>query len=92
MAKGKPLAEQTTDELKSKLATIRTVQLTVAVIFAVIILAWVILGYWRTNLAVFISTIAMGMTTVAATTALQGGLVAELKKRDTTPAGDRSPS
>ena len=81
MAKTTP-ADLPTEELRSKVKAITTIQNTVVVIFAVIILAWLVLGYWRTNLPVFISTVAMAVAISATQIATRSGLVAELRKRE----------
>ncbi|TVQ65498.1 MAG: hypothetical protein EA360_09320 [Balneolaceae bacterium] len=54
------LSDLTLDELKSKQAKIKTIQISVAVIFALILGAWFVLGYWKENLAL------VGMTAVLA--------------------------
>ena len=69
------------EELKGKLKKVRTIQMTTGSIFLVIILAWLVLGYWKTNLPVFISTVAMGIVCVAAASASLTALNAELAKR-----------
>jgi hypothetical protein len=69
------------EELRSLLKSARAIQITTGSIFAVIILTWVVLGYWRTNVPVFISTVAMGLFLVAATNSSTLALNAELAKR-----------
>ncbi len=73
--------EMTDDELKQKLKAARSLQLVVGGIFGVIIAAWVILGYWRSNVPVFISTIAMGLTSIAITNISPQKIATELKRR-----------
>ncbi|MEZ6139129.1 MAG: hypothetical protein R3B84_01030 [Zavarzinella sp.] len=73
-----------TEELKSKLQKIRTIQVTILIIFAFIILVWLILGYWRNNIAIFIVTVSSGITTTAALIASTSGITAEIKKREST--------
>jgi hypothetical protein len=75
------LADTPTEELHSKLKAINAIQNTVLGIFFVIILAWIVLGYWRTNLPVFISTVAMGIAIAAMQAATRSSLQAELRKR-----------
>jgi hypothetical protein len=48
----------------------------------VIVIAWLATGYWRANVPVFASTIAMGLAASGAMIASRGGLVAELKRRE----------
>ncbi len=74
-------AEKSTEQLTSALNASRKIQLATMIIFAVIILAWVVSGSWRQNIPVFISTVAMAVALYAAQTAARGALVAELKKR-----------
>ena len=76
------LTSLSTDELRAKLKSTQAVQRTVAGIFAVIVLAWIVLGYWRTNTPVFISTIAMGVAAVVATSTAPRAVQAELARRD----------
>ena len=76
------LADTPTDELRSKLKTIRVIQNTIVGIFGVIILAWIVLGYWKSNLPEFISTVAMGLAVSAMQVATRSSIVAELRKRD----------
>ncbi len=73
--------ELSTEILQGKLRSARTIQATVVSIFLVIILAWIVLGYWKTNLPVFISTIAMGVAAPLSITAVTFGIANELKKR-----------
>jgi LytS/YehU family sensor histidine kinase len=73
--------EMSGDELKQKLKATRAIQITIGGILGVIILTWILSGYWRTNLAVFISTIAMGVTTVAITSVAPRRFAAEIKRR-----------
>ena len=75
----KDLSDQ---ELASKLKAFKSIQITVMAIFAVIILAWILLGYWRTNVPVFISTIALGVGTSGALVANYQSLKSELARRN----------
>lgn len=71
-----------TDVLRGKLKAALAVQRTVLAIFGVIVLAWIVLGFWRTNTPVFISTIAMGVFAVVATSATPRTLSTELRRRE----------
>ncbi len=71
------------DALRARLKSTQAIQRTVAGIFAVIVLAWVVLGYWKTNTPVFISTVAMGVAAVAITSIAPRALKAELVRRGT---------
>lgn len=55
------LADKSTEVLQSNLAAIKKIHLTTTIIFAVIILTWIIGGYWRKSTPVFISTIALAL-------------------------------
>lgn len=77
------LASMSDEELARKLKAARSIQITVGVIFGLIILTWLILGYWRSNVPVFISTIAMGLTTLAITSVVPQGIAKELQRRRT---------
>ncbi len=78
----KELSEYSTEELHAKLRVVRSIRTTSLVIFALIILAWIVLGYWKTNTPVFISTVALAITTLAATSVTPNLVNAELQKRD----------
>jgi hypothetical protein len=76
------LSKLTTDVLHGKLKAAQALQRTVFGIFAVIILAWIVLGFWRTNTPVFISTIAAAVAAGASVTAAPRGIRAELARRE----------
>lgn len=78
----KELSEYSTEELHAKLRTVRSIRTTSLVIFGLIIIAWVVLGYWKSNTPVFISTVALAVTILAATSVAPNLVSAELKKRD----------
>ncbi len=68
-------------ELENKLKSAKALQRTVIGIFAVIVLAWVVLGFWQTNLPVFIITVVMGVGAVVPASANLNKLKAEIEKR-----------
>ena len=76
------LTLHSTDVLRGKLKAAEAIQRTVLATFGVIVLAWIVLGYWRTNTPVFISTIAMGVVAGAATSVTPRSLIAELRRRE----------
>jgi hypothetical protein len=76
------LTSLTTDALRAKLKSTQAIQRTVAGIFGVIVLAWIVLGYWRTNIPVFVSTVAMGIAAIGATSMAPRAVQAELARRD----------
>lgn len=78
-----PLARRTTDELEARLRTMRGVQYAVSGIFALIILAWIVLGYWTRNVPVFISTVVMALGLSMIMMFSRRPLVAELRRRKT---------
>ncbi len=67
--------------LQQRLRAVQAIQRTVLAIFALIILAWIVLGYWRDNLPVFITTVTMAVATGAATSIGPRSLRAQIKKR-----------
>lgn len=77
----KPLSEMTTEELESKVRALKPIQTTIFAVFAVIIATWLVLGLWRQNLPVFISTVAVAVGASASQLAVRGGLMKELEKR-----------
>ena len=75
------LSEMSIAELESKRKTARAIQLTVSVIFAVIVLLWIVLGYWRTNTPVFIVTVVMGVAISMVTSVTPRAVTTELNQR-----------
>lgn len=73
---------RTPEALASKLRTLKTIQATILVVFAVILLTWVVLGYWRSNVPLFVSTVGAAVSISAAIVASRRSLRAELKKRE----------
>lgn len=71
------------EALRQRLKSALTIQRTVVGIFTIILLAWIVLGFWRTNIPVFIVGVAMAMAAVAATSVSPRALKAELRRRDT---------
>jgi ABC-type transport system involved in cytochrome c biogenesis permease component len=82
MASKSNLSQMSVEDLNAKLRTVRTLQRTVGAIFFLIVLAWVMLGYWKTNTPVFISTLCVAVASLTAVTASSSGLRAELRKRE----------
>ncbi|MCA9034126.1 MAG: hypothetical protein KDA91_03295 [Planctomycetaceae bacterium] len=78
------IEEMTDDELNQKLKDARRLQLLVGSIWGVIITVWVVLGYWQSNVPVFISTIALGLTSAAITNIAPQKIAAEIKRRTET--------
>lgn len=76
------LTSHSIETLRTKLKSAQAIQRTVAGIFAVIVLAWVVLGFWRTNTPVFISTLAMGVFAVAVTSIAPRALKTEIARRN----------
>ncbi|AMW06177.1 hypothetical protein GEMMAAP_18070 [Gemmatimonas phototrophica] len=76
------LTSLSTHALRAKLKSTQAIQRTVAGIIAAIVLAWIVLGYWRTNTPVFISTMAMGIAAIAATSTAPRAVQAEIARRD----------
>lgn len=84
MTKAK-ISDLSTEELQSKFKAAQSIQRTVLGIFVVIVLAWVLLGYWRTNLPVFISTLVVAIGTTASVSIAPRSLADELRKRQQKP-------
>ena len=68
-------------ELEDKLKSLKQIQRIVGIIFALIILAWFILGYWRTNTPVFISTVVLALFIYIFSGRGAGQISAELDRR-----------
>ncbi len=81
MSKVDKLERLSDAELAQKLKSFRALQITVAAIFGLIILAWLVLGYWRTNVPVFVSTVTMGITSLLITSMTPRRIGAELERR-----------
>ncbi len=75
------LSDMTDEELAAKLKTAVAVNVTVSVIFTLIVIAWVALGYWKTNVPVFVSTITMGLMSFLITSAAPRRLRSEIARR-----------
>lgn len=75
------LATLSVEELRTRLAKAKTLQRTVWIIFGLIILAWIVLGFWRENTPVFIINVVLGVAVSAITTAPRRALEQELAKR-----------
>lgn len=82
MTKVNTYAAATTEELKAKLKGIKRIHGAIVAVFVVILAAWLLFGYWRENLPIFISNVTMATAITAALVASRAGLVAELKRRE----------
>ncbi|MDX2030877.1 MAG: hypothetical protein SF339_09430 [Blastocatellia bacterium] len=80
MAK-KVSSELSDEQLRAKLKAAKAVQLTIAIIFGIIILAWIVGGYWQKNVPVFISTLAMAISITTLVSLVPRKLANELKQR-----------
>ncbi len=69
------------EELESALKGKRTILRTVIGIFGLIVAAWIVLGFWRENTPVFISTVAVSIFAALAVWASSRGLEEELRRR-----------
>lgn len=70
----------TVEELETKLKAAKKTQLIVIGIFGLIILAWIVLGYWRDNTPVFVTTIALAIAIGFSTSAGPRKISAEIEK------------
>jgi uncharacterized membrane protein YoaK (UPF0700 family) len=75
------LATLSVEELRARLAKAKTLQRTVWIIFSLIILAWIVLGFWRENTPVFIINVVLAVAVSAITSAPRRALEQELAKR-----------
>lgn len=75
------LSDLSINEVEAKLHAVKRTRLIVSVIFGLIILAWIVLGYWRDNTPAFIATIALAGGILAMQTNSQQQLTKELEKR-----------
>lgn len=73
------------EELKARLNMIRSIHLVFTAVFCLIILAWIVFGYWSTNLPVFISTLAMAVAVFVIFVAMRSGLAKSLKRLESGP-------
>ncbi|MEM8862122.1 MAG: hypothetical protein AAGD96_27695 [Chloroflexota bacterium] len=81
-------SNSTIEELETKLKAAKRTQLTVMIIFGLIILAWIVLGYWRDNTPVFITTIALAIAISFATSTAPRKLTADIDKLKAEQAAD----
>lgn len=82
MSAKKDLSSLSIDELKSQFGAMKKVHTAIMVIFMVIILLWVGLGYWQKNLPMFISTVVMSIVISGSLVASRSAMRSELKKRN----------
>lgn len=75
------LSTLSVEELESALKGKQTLLRTVMAIFGVIIAAWIVLGYWRENTPVFISTVAVSVGVTPAQWGALRGLRDERQRR-----------
>lgn len=80
MAK-RPVTEYSIPELEKALRSAQVVQRTTAVVFALIILAWIVGGYVAQNTLVFITTVVMAVAIAAVQQASKTALRKELARR-----------
>jgi len=73
--------ELSDEQLQAKLKAAKAVQLTVAIIFGIIVLAWIVGGYWQKNVPMFISTLAMAISITTLVSLVPRKLANELKQR-----------
>jgi uncharacterized membrane protein YccF (DUF307 family) len=71
------------EELRAKLNAIKKIHGVIIGIFVVILFFWLVLGHWKENVPVFISTVAMTVAITGALVASRSGLAAEVKRRET---------
>lgn len=69
-------------KLKTNLKSIDAIYMVIVGIFAVIIVAWIVLGIWRSNVMLFTSTIAMAVTVSASLFAARNAIRQKMKKHE----------
>ena len=74
-------SELTDEQLAAKLKSARAANITVMAIFLLIIVAWIVLGYWKTKVPVFISTMTLGFMSFIITSAAPRKIRAEIARR-----------
>lgn len=74
-------AKLTDTELETMVKSAHTSQRVIIGIFAIIILAWIFLGYWQTNTPVFVITVALAGVLIATVSTRLRLMSAEWKKR-----------
>lgn len=79
---------KTSAELESRLNALKKIHAVTAVIFAVIILLWILLGHWKTNLPVFISTVTFAGLIFLVQLAGRRQISTELARRHPEPPKD----
>lgn len=76
-----PMEWWTIEGIEARLRTIRGMQCVIAGMFALIVLAWIVLGYWTQAFPVFISTVVIGLGLSMSLAFLRRPLVTELRRR-----------
>jgi uncharacterized membrane protein YccF (DUF307 family) len=76
-----PEFDAATERLRGKLRAMRGISLTIVAIFVVIIGVWIVLGHWRGNISLFLSTIAMAIAISTMLAVSTSGISAELRRR-----------
>ena len=75
------LSTLSVEQLETALRGRKNLQFVVLGIFGVIVVAWLVLGFWRENLPVFISTVVVALGTSASLHAATQGVRTELQRR-----------
>ena len=77
----KTISEKSIEELEANLKAINTIAVAIFGIFLVIILGWIIPGYWKENIAPFVATICVALGVTASQLAVRGGIAKEIARR-----------
>ena len=75
------LSQLSTEALQQRMKAMQTINRTAIGIFAIIVLAWIVLGYWRDNTPVFISTVVLAVGIGFITSIAPRNLRAEIERR-----------
>ncbi|MCG9896130.1 MAG: hypothetical protein MH204_11710 [Fimbriimonadaceae bacterium] len=76
-----PKNKPTLEQLEALLRAQTAMTYTIGGIFALIVLMWIVLGHWRENVPVFITTLAMAVGLTAIQVSRRGTILAEIRRR-----------
>ena len=75
-------SEKNDEQLRSLARASKAMMITIAAIFGVLLLIWIVTGLWRNNLPLFASTVTMAGALVAVNAAIGSRIRAELARRE----------
>lgn len=77
----KDLSTVSDAELEGRLKSSKTIQLTTMILFALILGAWLVLGYWREKLPMFSATVAVAVVLTAIQSGRRTAIEREVRRR-----------